>query len=323
MSPRRRNTARGVITFHTPFPVSLLESQECTSDVKDATESRKSPSQPRSTGKSVRAWKRDEASPSGPQPCAKQDWLSHTSLRRLQAKLDAENQRAEEIIQPLLNTENGFVKLEKFLSQRDVTELRRRELQHKRWTERVWFPLQRRLEEHVSSCSPVEARRRQRLYSHYLHHCNTKGFVFLETYDLREYNPFLFKQPHYFKLSPADFKDPLYLQIHEILKEKRTVRSCEAGCKHKLPQSDRPHRESSQADTLLQASSNYPVSTSGKTPVKDEAEGRKSSRLDTIPHHIRATATPDGRCHQTGCWLSRCGGRQQPASLQQLQATSN
>ncbi|XP_035534115.1 protein FAM228A [Morone saxatilis] len=331
MSPRRRNTARGVITFHTPFPVSLLKSQEFASDVKDATESRKSPSQPsarpRSAAKSVRAWNRDEASTCGPRPCAKQDWLSHTSLRRLQAKLEAENQRAEEIIQPLLNTENGFVKeLEKFLSQRDVTELRRRELQHKRWTERVWFPFQRRLEEQVSSCSPVETKRRQRLYSHYLHHCNTKGFVFLETYDLREYNPFLLsiKQPHYFKLSPADFKDPLYLQIHEMPKETRTVRSSEAGCKNKLPQSDRPHRESVsfQADTLLQASSNYPVSASGKTPVKDEAEGRKPSRLDTIPHHIRVTATPDGRCHQTGCWLSRCGGRQQPASSQQLQATS-
>lgn len=165
--------------------------------------------------------------------------------------------------------------LERFLSQRDVTELRRRELLHKRWTERVWFPLQRRVEEHVSSCGPVEAKRRQSLYSHYLHHCNTKvtpisplnllilalkyskcthrnsfclvvysvsdftqtcffgaslvitnqikltqemcnylthtnccvvfnlqGFVFLETYDLKEYNPFLLniKKPHYFKV---------------------------------------------------------------------------------------------------------------------------
>lgn len=64
--------------------------------------------------------------------------------------------------------------LERFLSQRDVAELRRRELLHKRWTERVWFPLQRRVEEHVSSRGPAEAKRRQSLYSHYLHHCNTK-----------------------------------------------------------------------------------------------------------------------------------------------------
>lgn len=67
--------------------------------------------------------------------------------------------------------------LERFLSQRDVAELRRRELQHKRWTERVWIPIQRKVEEHVSSCSPVELKRRQSLYTHYIHHCNAKVTV--------------------------------------------------------------------------------------------------------------------------------------------------
>ncbi|XP_018551659.1 protein FAM228A [Lates calcarifer] len=335
MSPMKRNTACGVITFHTPFAVSLLKSEECTADVKDVTETGKRLSQltarPRSISRCVRAGKRDEASPSGPQPGAKRDRVSHTSLRQLQAKMETENLQAREIIKPLLDTENGFVKgLERFLSQRDVTELRRRELLHKRWTERVWFPLQRRVEEHVSSCSPAEAKRRQGLYSHYLHHCNTKGFVFLETYDLKEYNPFLLniKKPHYFKLNMADLQDSLHLQLHERMKEKRTARSCEAGCKYtrrqveKLPQRDRPLGESvtPQASTPLQASSTYSVSASGKTPVGDETEGR-SSRLDTIPYHIRATTTPDGRCHQTGCWFSACGCRKQPLSLQQLQSS--
>ncbi|XP_041815306.1 protein FAM228A [Chelmon rostratus] len=218
--------------------------------------------------------------------------------------MEAENQQVKEIIQPLLDTETGFVKeLERFLSQRDVAELRRRELLHKRWTERVWFPLQRRVEEHVSSRGPAEAKRRQSLYSHYLHHCNTKGSVFLETCDLREYNPFLLniKQPQYLKLTAAALKDPLYRQLHERLKEKRTARSCEAGCKYKLPQSNRPLSESvaSQADIVLQASSIYPVSVSRKAPANDETEGRKTGRLDTVPHHIRATATADRRCHQS------------------------
>ncbi|XP_075940131.1 protein FAM228A [Anarhichas minor] len=184
--------------------------------------------------------------------------------------MEAENQQAKEITQPLLDTENGLVKdLERFLSQRDVTELRRRELLHKRWTERVWLPLQRRVEEHASSCSPAAVKRRQSLYRHYLHHCNTKGRVFLDTYDLREYNPFLLhiKKPHFFK-----------------------------------------------TNKLLQASSNHPVTAFRNTPVGDETEGKKSSRLDTIPYHISATATLDGRCHQTGCWLLGRGRRQQPAS---------
>ncbi|XP_022623646.1 protein FAM228B isoform X2 [Seriola dumerili] len=324
MSPiKKKDTASGLITFHTPFPVSLLKPEECTAGVKDATGARKWPSQPsvmpRSSSGRVRAGKRDEASPSGSQPGAEQDWLSHTSLRHLQTKMEAENQQAREIIKPLLDTENGFVKLERFLSQRDVTQLRRRELLHKRWTERVWFPLQRRVEEHVSSCSTLEVKRRQSLYSRYLQHCNTKGFVFLETYDLKEYNPFLLniKKPQYFKLNTADLKDSLHLQLHQRREEKRTARSCEAGCKYtgrqakKLPHSDRPLSESvtPQASTPQQASS-----SSGKTPVVDEAERRKFSRLDSIPYHISATATPDGRCHQTSCCFSTSG------SLQQLQS---
>ncbi|KAM8725504.1 protein FAM228A [Acanthopagrus schlegelii] len=328
MRPKKKNPACGVIIFHTPLPVSLLQSEEDMAGSRDATESRMSRSQPsarkRSTSKCVRAEKREEASPSGSQPSSRQDWLSHASLRQLQAKVEAENQQVKQIIQPLLDTENGLVKeLERFLSQRDVAELRRRELQHKRWTERVWIPIQRRVEEHVSSCSPVELKRRQSLYSHYIHHCNAKGFVFLDTYDLREYNPFLLntKTPHYLKLSTADFKDPFYLQLHESQKAKRRACSCEAGCKYKPPQNNHPLSESaaSQADSLRQASSNYAASAS---PAKDETGGWKSSRLDTIPYHIRATTAPDGRCRQNSCFVSRCASQQQPASLHQSSSTS-
>lgn len=58
-----------------------------------------------------------------------------------------------------------------------MAELRRKEVQHKRWTEQVWFPIQKKVEERVSRCSPVEAKRRQSLYSHYLHHCNIKVMI--------------------------------------------------------------------------------------------------------------------------------------------------
>ncbi|KAA8583143.1 hypothetical protein FQN60_015689 [Etheostoma spectabile] len=173
MSSKKNSTASGVITFHSPFHVSLIKSEECM-DIG------KSPSQPskrtRSTSKCVRAEKKDESSPSGPQPGATQHRLSHTSLRRLQAKMEDDNQQVKATIQAILDTENGFMKeLERFLSQRDITELRRRELLHKRWTERVWFPLQRRVEKHVSSCSPVAVKRHLSLYRQYLHQCNTKA----------------------------------------------------------------------------------------------------------------------------------------------------
>ncbi|KAM7395540.1 hypothetical protein PAMA_007014 [Pampus argenteus] len=247
MNPKKKNTASGVITFHTPFHVSLLKSEECVADLKDVSESRKSLSQPsvrtKSTSRCVRVGKRDEASPSRPRQGPKQDRLSYTSLRRLQAKIEAENHQKIEIIQPLVDRENGLVK--------------------------------RRVERHVSSCSSEETKRRQSLYSHYLHHCNSKGFVFLETGDLREYNPFLLndKKKHYFKL-------------HEGLQENRTSCSCEAGYKYtrmqveKLPQSDRRLSKSvtPQTSKLPQASSYYSVSASRQPPVQDETDGRKSSR---------------------------------------------
>ncbi|KAJ4928773.1 hypothetical protein JOQ06_004398 [Pogonophryne albipinna] len=285
MSTKKKNTPSGVITFHTHFPVGLLKSEERMVDVKGTTESRKTPMQPSMSMRS-------------PGEC--------TTAGKYGGRK---------------STENCFVKqLEKFLIRQDFTELRRRELLHKRWTERVWFPLQRRVEEHVSSCGPAVFKSRQSLYSHFLHHCNSKGFVFLEHYDLKEYDPFLLhiKKPRYLnvKLGTADLKEPLCLQLHERLKEKRTASSCEAGCRYtrrqveKLPQSN----------ILLQAFSHHPVTAARNTPVVNEAEGRKSSRFVNIPYRISSTATPDGRCHRNGCLVSKRGCPQRPASLQQHQS---
>ncbi|KAM8831573.1 protein FAM228A isoform 5-T6 [Spinachia spinachia] len=137
--------------------------------------------------------------------------------------------------------------LERFLSQRRVTELRRTELMHKRWTEREWLPLQRRVEERASTRGPAALKRRRSSYSHYLHHCNTKGFVFLDIFDLREYNPFRgdIKTPPLIKLSTGDLEEP-----HDRLEERGTPGSCEAGCKYtrkqveRRPQGDPPLCES-------------------------------------------------------------------------------
>ncbi|XP_069014467.1 protein FAM228A isoform X2 [Embiotoca jacksoni] len=273
----------GVITVHTPFPVSLLKTGEWIADEEVVTESRKSLSQPsgrtRNTCRRARAGKRNEASLCRPKRSLKRDRLSHTSLRHLQVKLEAENQQAQEIIQQILDTENSFIKLESFLNHWDFTKLRRRELFHKRWTEHVWLPLQRRVDAHVSDCSPLEAKRRQRSYSHYLHHCNAKGFVFLDTYNLNEYNPFILniKKQQYLKLKTAELRNPLCLRFHEKMKEKRTSPSYEAGCKYtrrKVLQSDGPLCEASmpQADRLPEASSNRHVSGSIKVPAEDDTE---------------------------------------------------
>uniref|UniRef100_A0A3Q1GA12 Uncharacterized protein n=1 Tax=Acanthochromis polyacanthus TaxID=80966 RepID=A0A3Q1GA12_9TELE len=106
-----------------------------------------------------------------------------------------------EIIQPLVDTENTFMKVKStvlllfihFLELRDELELRRKELLHKSWTERVWFPLQRKVEQHLSSWGPTEAERRRSSFRNYLQQRQAEGFVFLETYDVNEYSPFPLK----------------------------------------------------------------------------------------------------------------------------------
>ncbi|KAF7208948.1 transcript variant X1 [Nothobranchius furzeri] len=162
-------------------------------------------------------------------------------LPETKVDIEAEKQKVQELIRSLRDAENSFIKeLECFLSEQDDHKLRRKQLLHKRWTENVWLPCWRRLEEREGSCRPQQNRLRQALYDDYLRHCNSKQFVFLEAYDLREYNPFLLntRKPQHFKMF--------------------------------------------------------------------------SSRLDTIPDYIRATATSDGRCHQSSCWCTETLSGLQP-----------
>uniref|UniRef100_A0AAQ5YYN6 Protein FAM228B n=1 Tax=Amphiprion ocellaris TaxID=80972 RepID=A0AAQ5YYN6_AMPOC len=199
MMDMKKNSSRGVIMVHTPLPVSLLRSQF--QDVTVASDCRKILSQMTRNIRNMRS------------ASSRQEQLSSASLRRLQVKIESENQQMTEIIQPLVDTENTLIKeLQSFLELRDVTELRRKELLHKSWTERVWFPLQRKVEQHLN----------------YLQHCNAKGFVFLETYDLKEYDPFPLSttKPNYFKLRTAALKDPFPRCLHETLQEKT---ACGAG----------------------------------------------------------------------------------------------
>lgn len=286
----------------------------------ESKKSRRSSSQQRertrSTCRSVTPEKRNEVS-YVPEWATKRDWLSYTSLRQLQAKMKAEKQQVKEILQPLQETENGFIKeLEFYLSQRDVTELRRRELLHKHWTEHVWFPIQQRVKAHVSSCP--EAKRRHNLYNHYLHVCNSKGNVFLETYDPQEYDPLLLN----IKMQQVNNQGSLGLHLNERPTGKRFYSSLGSGQKlhwtkaERRTKSHRPLSESvkSQANKRLHASSKYPACGSFKRPVVVETDRSKCSRPNTIPLHISATATSDGRCHQTSCWFSRCGCLQEPSS---------
>ncbi|KAM9355000.1 protein FAM228A [Pholidichthys leucotaenia] len=173
MSHMKRNCCRGLITIHTPFSISLLISEEHIAALKDTAESRRSRSSG-SADRGERPGNRKDAAPAGPKSDPRWDRYTYPSLRQLQAKMEAENQQVKAIIQPLQDTGHTFLKLDSFLSQRDVMNLRRRELLHKRWTEHVWFPLQSRLEGRAASPGSVETKRRRSSCSRYLHQSSTK-----------------------------------------------------------------------------------------------------------------------------------------------------
>uniref|UniRef100_A0A673VMY4 Protein FAM228B n=1 Tax=Salmo trutta TaxID=8032 RepID=A0A673VMY4_SALTR len=193
--PVKDSGAAGLIMFHTSAPQGLL-----TSTVPSGVWRSVRMTGPR--GGRGGEKRRSEVWLPGPPRGPWVDWLSHTSFRRLQVKLESENQEARAITQPLLDTENGFVKdLERFLCQQERVELRKRELLHKRWTERVWTPIQRSVENQVSRCCCYEE---AEMFLHYIHYCNSKVNT------------------------PAS-RDPLFLQSREGIKEKRAVLRCQTG----------------------------------------------------------------------------------------------
>ncbi|XP_056437986.1 protein FAM228A isoform X1 [Gadus chalcogrammus] len=210
MSTRRKNVTDDVIT-HTSPPLSFLQSK---------MSSRSGPGLRRRGSREDLLWI---------------GWLSNPTMRPFEEQVEAEIQEVRKIIKPIVDAENGLLKdLERFLGRRAVTELRRRELLHKRWTERVWLPIQRRVEDFSRRCDH-EGDRMRCLNADYIRHCNAKGFVSLDCYDPQEYDPFLLSITgplDCYKLQMPVLKDPLLMDSRERIREKRAVVSCKTGRSH-------------------------------------------------------------------------------------------
>lgn len=79
------------------------------------------------------------------------------------------------------------------MKQAESADLRRKEIQHKRWTERVAEPLQKTIERYIDGQTSQDIERRRRwLLEQYLDYCNKKvslnvgkvtidGFTFVKT----------------------------------------------------------------------------------------------------------------------------------------------
>lgn len=119
-----------------------------------------------------------------------------------------------------------------FLSHIDMMALRKKELLHKNWTDRVYEPIRRKIVEAMGSQQQTENyRRRKVLYQQFLEHVNKKGHVFLDTVDKREYNA---QALNYHRPAPLSvyhpiLKDPLHLQGMERSNEDQVILRCITG----------------------------------------------------------------------------------------------
>lgn len=307
MSPKNKFGAKGVITFHTPINRDLFISEISTADLQNNRASIRSYSQPSAKSSPSRRNQRSGSSevhnpPSRTSHTLSQDRSIHTSIRRLQKRMERDKQQISQTMHDSLNTENSFIKeLEMFLNHHDLVERRRKELLHKDWTEHLWLPLQKNLNQRVSSCS-IDIKRRQSLYSHFLQHCNSKGYVFLDTYNQKEYDPFLCHlkpEPHNHKCA----------EIKARPKDAWTAESFEMDSKMSSRQEDKLsqhfhtslvlsssvgslYRSNQQTPSSSPASTSTPFTT--KTPTENSGK-IKHSRSDNI---LCCTDPKNARLHR-------------------------
>ncbi|KAM5164873.1 protein FAM228B isoform 1-T1 [Mantella aurantiaca] len=168
--------------------------------------------------------------------------LSTTSLRKtedwlackpyVQLIMDKENQKISAMTQHMLDTENHYNQcVNEYVRQAESADLRRKEMQHKRWTERVAEPLQKTIESYIDNQASEDIENRRRcLLEQYLDYCNKKGSVFMRDYDSSEYDPFINRlcKP-YLRVSTPVLKDPLLQQYQKKYEEEKVALHCDTG----------------------------------------------------------------------------------------------
>ncbi|VDI06951.1 Hypothetical predicted protein [Mytilus galloprovincialis] len=169
-----------------------------------------------------------------------QDWLNEKTVKSLQEKSDVESKAARQLYNPLLETESTFVKdIEEYVCHKDVMDLRKKEMLHKKWNDRVHEPLRKKIIDVMDGDDwPELDRRKRELHKQYLEFVNEKGHVFLDTMDPREYyaqalnghRPAPIKALFTAKeVQTQKFRDPLLSQGRERSEEERTIMRCMTG----------------------------------------------------------------------------------------------
>ncbi|KYO48870.1 protein FAM228B [Alligator mississippiensis] len=159
------------------------------------------------------------------------DWLTQKHVSLVKA-VSSESKGITDSAKTILDEEDYFVKeVDRYLNHNDFLNLRKKEIQYKKWLERVSEPLLHKIEDKVDSQSSeeIEERKRNQL-ALYLNYCNKKGNVVFEDYDASEYDPFFLKtHTNYWKVSTPPFKDPLLKEVQGKSLEKGIIQQCETG----------------------------------------------------------------------------------------------
>lgn len=162
-----------------------------------------------------------------------QDWLNEKTVKGLQERSDVETKEARELYNPLLEVENTFVRdMENVVSSKEVLDLRKKEMLHKKWNDRVYEPLREKIIDVMDGEDwPELDRRKRELHKQYLEFVNEKGHVFLDTMDPSEYYAQALNghRPAPIKIATKAFRDPLLSQGRERSAEERTILRCLTG----------------------------------------------------------------------------------------------
>ncbi|XP_056014261.1 protein FAM228B-like isoform X23 [Ostrea edulis] len=173
-----------------------------------------------------------------------QDWLNEKTVKGLQFAIpqawveqqersDMETKEARELYNPLLEVEGTFVRdMQNVVKSKDVLDLRKREMLHKKWNDRVYEPLRGKIIDVMDGEDwPELDRRKRELHKQYLEFVNQKGHVFLDTMDPSEYYAQALNghRPAPIKIATKAFRDPLLSQGRERSAEERTILRCLTG----------------------------------------------------------------------------------------------
>ncbi|KAM4694549.1 protein FAM228B-like [Discoglossus pictus] len=158
-----------------------------------------------------------------------ENWLTHKP--NVQLLTDEDSQELNITTHSVLDTENLYNQtLDEYLKQTDSLELRRKEMQHRKWTELVQVPLQKTIENYVNVQSSEDIERRRRaVLAQYLKYCNKRGASFMYDFDPSEYNPYILQLGKHLQVPTPPFPDPLLRQIQNKLEEERITLMCDTG----------------------------------------------------------------------------------------------